>query len=266
MSAGFEKLSHAYIVSAESGEDRMKTARRIAAAAVCSDKFNRPCGLCRNCRKADQGIHPDIRIIERIVDDKGRQKKDIVVDQIRELSVDACVLPNEAEGKAYIIPEAELMNQSAQNAALKLLEEPPRGVVFILCAANTRLLLPTVRSRCVEINCGGAEENDEQMMKLAREYLQQVASGKPHELLRWCGKNEGMDNRRIVEFLNCCKSLVADVLCKRADIQGLGNAELLRLDELLSRCLGYTKVNVGVKHIFGLLMVDSITETETEDK
>ena len=266
MSVGFEKLSHAYIVSAESREDGLNTARRIAAAAVCSDSLKRPCGVCRNCRKAEQGIHPDITVVERFVDDKGRQKKEIVVDQIRELSVDACVLPNEAEGKAYIICDADLMNQSAQNAALKLLEEPPKGVVFILCAANTRLLLPTVRSRCVEINCGGSDAADEQMMKLAREYLQQVANGKPHELLRWCGKNEGMDNRKLTEFLNCCKTFVADLLCKRASMGNLSNGRLLELDSLLSRCLGYTRFNVGVKHIFGLLAVLSIPETETEDK
>lgn len=265
MPAGFAKLSHAYIVSAESREDGLNTARRIAAAAVCSDSEIRPCGLCRNCRKASQGIHPDISLVERLVDDKGRQKKEIVVDQIRQLSVDACILPNEAEGKAYIICDADTMNPSAQNAALKLLEEPPRGVVFILCAANTRLLLQTVRSRCVEINCAGSDTADEQMMKLAEEYLQQVATGKPYELCRWCGKNEGMDNRKLVEFLNCAKTQVADALCRRISLP-ISNEKLLKLDSLLSRCLGYTKVNVGVKHIFGLLAVLSIPETETEDK
>ena len=266
MAESFGKLSHAYIVSAESREDGLNTARRIAAAAVCSDSVNRPCGLCRNCRKAQQGIHPDIGFVERLVDDKGKQKKEILVDQVRQLAVDACVLPNEAEGKAYIICDADTMNGYAQNAALKLLEEPPRGVVFILCAASAGLLLPTVRSRCVEINCGGTEKPDDQMLKLAGEYLQQLSSGKPHELLRWCAKNESMDVRSTAEFLNCAKILAADLLCGRAEKPALGRAELLRLDELFSRCLNYTRFNVSSKHIFGLLAVLSIPEAETEDK
>ncbi|MBQ7896131.1 MAG: hypothetical protein IJ364_06210, partial [Oscillospiraceae bacterium] len=78
------KLSQSYIVSSASMEDALREARRLASAAVCQEKSGKPCGLCRHCRKAQQGIHPDIRFVERIVDDEGRQKKEILVDQIRE--------------------------------------------------------------------------------------------------------------------------------------------------------------------------------------
>ena len=67
-----------------------------------------------------------------MTDDKGRPKREIMVDQVRAMAADASILPNEAERKVYVIHEAELMNESAQNAALKLLEEPPAWVVFIL--------------------------------------------------------------------------------------------------------------------------------------
>ena len=261
------KLSHSYIVSSPSSRLAMAEAKRLAASAVCSSPTGRPCGLCRHCRKAEQGIHPDIGFVERIIDDEGKQKKEILVDQIRQLALDACVLPNEAEGKAYIIVDADTMNNNAQNAALKLLEEPPKGVVFILCASNMQKFLPTVRSRCMEISLQGeSDETDEQSLKLAGEYLSLVSAGRPEELCRWCGKNESMDRSAMTAFLYAVKERIADILCRRREGLSLSNRQLLRLDELVNRCISYLNLNVNGKHIFGLLMVDSITGAETEDK
>ena len=146
--ADASRLSHAYILSAQSREEGIRTARRLAAAAVCTASGPVPCMKCRSCRKVAEGIHPDVISVARLVDDKGRQKKEITVDQVRRMAADSYVLPNEAARKVYIIEDADMMNVQAQNAALKLLEEPPAGVMFILCAENAQLLLPTVRSRC----------------------------------------------------------------------------------------------------------------------
>ena len=82
--------------------------------------------------------------IERRTDDKGKQKREIAVDQIRQMVFDAVARPQTAEHKVYVVRDAQLMNTAAQNAALKLLEEPPASAAFILCAANTAMLLPTV--------------------------------------------------------------------------------------------------------------------------
>ena len=132
-------VGHAYILSSPSREDALRKAREIASAAVCLNGHDVPCGVCRGCRKAAAGVHPDIITVRRETDRNGNLRRELTVNQIREISVDAQVLPNEAPRKAYIIEEAELMNQSAQNAALKLLEEPPATVVFLLCAANPAL-------------------------------------------------------------------------------------------------------------------------------
>lgn len=253
------RLSHAYIISAPSEELALAEARHIAAAAVCSDAERAPCGECRNCRKAFAGIHPDIITVSRPVDDKGRPKREIGVDQIRAVNADACVLPNEAARKVYIIDGADAMNTSAQNAALKLLEEPPAGALFLLCATNAGLLLPTVRSRCSEINLSGEEapENKESR-KLASEYIKAVASGDRAELCRWCASQDGLDGRTAGDFIDAVCSLTADMLCLRRDSLGLSARELTRITALAARCRSYLKVNVGVKHIFGLLAVDSI--------
>lgn len=255
-----KRLSHAYILSAQSPEESLRAAKRIAAAAVCSGRGKLPCGLCRGCRKAEAGIHPDIISIGRLEDDKGRPKREISVDQIRQMAMDAFVLPNEAERKIYIIREADTMNLPAQNAALKLLEEPPKGVIFLLCVSNAGKLLPTVRSRCVELVFNGqSAEADEESLKTAQGYIKAVASGNPAELCRWCGRNEGMDTRNAAAFADSASELLADMLCGRKPDQGLSPKALLHLVRLLECCRAYLRVNVGVKHIFGLLAVNSIT-------
>ena len=255
--AGADRLSHAYIVSAPSREEYLRTARTLAAAAVCSGGGPVPCGKCRACRKAEGGIHPDIITVRRLTDDKGKQKREIGVDQIRQVIGDAYVLPNEAERKVYIIEEAETMNTAAQNAALKLLEEPPKGVIFLLCTANPEQLLPTVRSRCAELKCNvGMAERDEEADKLAAAYVKTVSGGDRAKLLRWCMENEGMDNRSALAFTDSTQTLLADMLCGRKPRLGLTEESIAELIRLMERCGSYLKANTGIKHIFGLLAVD----------
>lgn len=261
-----EHIAHACIISASAAEDSLREARKMAKALVCTAEGDRPCGLCRSCRKAENGIHPDIITLGRLADDKGKTKREINIEQIRQIRSDACVLPNEAKQKVYIINEADSMNVPAQNAALKLLEEPPNGAVFLLCVRNAQQLLSTVRSRCSEITLGGgnkAEEDEQQ--KLALEYIKTLAEGRRTKLLRWCSQNEGMDTRDAAEFIDAASDILADMLCGRRPDLGIGERELVRLSQLTARCGKYLKVNVGVKHIFGLLAVDSIAAAEKEE-
>ena len=247
-------VSQSCIISARTMEAAKSRAVELAAAAVCSGMGKRPCGVCRHCRKTVQGIHPDVITIGLPLDDKGKPKKEILVDQIRSMVSDAYILPNEAERKVYIVENADSMNIAAQNAALKLLEEPPAGVVILLCAVNTRQLLPTVRSRCTEVNCGGQEtENDGELVRLAGEYLKAAAYGPKSAQCSFCFANEGMDTLTAAAFISCTMDMLADMLAHRTDPMGMSTARLMELCALMSRCGEYLKVNTGVKHIFGLL-------------
>ena len=116
------KLSHAYIVTGN-GEDALEQAGELAAAMMCRFPEQAPCGHCENCRKIREGIHPDLGHVTREVEN-GKQKKSILVRQIRALIADAYVMPNEADRKVYIIEDADTMNLQAQNAILKLLGLP----------------------------------------------------------------------------------------------------------------------------------------------
>lgn len=249
------RLSQAYIISAPSREERLRQARRIAAAAVCEAEGERPCGICRHCRKAEGGIHPDISGIRRLVDEKtGKPKKELAVDQIRQMAADASILPNEAAYKVYIIEEAEYMNGSAQNAALKILEEPPAWVVFILCVPGASALLPTVRSRCAELSFnGGSEEESEAAVKAVKGFIKATATADRAQILAWCLANEAMDTRQAAEFFDCLYQHLADMLCGRRNAEGMDRRRLSALVELCLLCKEYLRLNTGVKHIFGLL-------------
>lgn len=253
-------LSHAYIAASLSEDVRNRTVATLSAAAVCSALDDRPCGMCRDCRKAVNGVHPDIIHIRRETDDKGKQKKEIRVDQIREMIGQAQIMPNEANGKAFVIHEAELMNTQAQNALLKLLEEPPRGVVLILSTATPTMLLETVRSRCIELTANDdAPELDAALRKEVLEYLTLVVKQQKSKLLAWCNQKAGKaDVADAVAFTDAVKTVITDVLSGREKEHGLTKTKCWALLELMETCTEYLAVNAGVKHVFGFIAVKSI--------
>ena len=102
----------------------------------------------------------------------------MTVDPIRAARSDMFIRPNEGKRKIYIIPRGQDMNESAQNALLKILEEPPDYGVFLILSTNAERLLPTIRSRCAELQLGPVEERE------ALPFLRQRAPDKPDGVLR----------------------------------------------------------------------------------
>lgn len=252
-----EKLPHAYIVSSASENARMGKAFYLAEKMLCQADGERPCGVCRDCRKVRARVHPDLAVIERITDDKGKQKKEILVDQVRAMGADAYVIPNEAAAKVYIIKDADTMNEQAQNAALKILEEPPRGVHFILCVSNPERLLVTVRSRCVLVSCAGEEDaEDESSAALADEFVSLERKGDIPELTAWCFEHETLDAASLGALLLALKRRYVGLLASAED-----KMRIMDIIQLIDRCARYQTVNTGVKHILGLLAVRSAAET-----
>lgn len=146
LSASFDRgrTSHCYLLCGPVGSGKRTLAAIMAAALQCT-QGSVPCGHCSQCRKVMGGNHPDVIT----VDDP--DKKTVTVDMIRQARSDAFIRPNEGKKKVYLIPRAQDMNEAAQNALLKVMEEPPPYGVFLLLADNAEKLLPTVRSRCAEL-------------------------------------------------------------------------------------------------------------------
>ncbi len=242
------------IISALSAGKASEKARQLAAGILCTGDGERPCGKCAACGKIARNTHPDVIFINRLTDSKGNLKRDITVDQIREISADAYILPNEADRKIYIINEAEKMNLSAQNASLKLLEEPPNGAVLLLCTDNPSALLPTVRSRCTEVNVNGERDaGRDEAEEMAESYIRLVADQDRLELVAFCFKNENITGDEFLEFMYSLREKITDMLCGRRADEGMDRGMLTELSELIEKCIRYRKANVSIKMLFGTL-------------
>ena len=140
------RIPHAILLEGEKGTGRHTLMRFLSRAAVCIGD-NPPCGDCRGCHLAEFGTHPDISVT---TPEDG--KKNITVTQIRALRTEAYVKPHMAARRVFIIDRADSMNEQAQNALLKVLEEPPGNIIFILIAESAAALLDTIISRCTVLS------------------------------------------------------------------------------------------------------------------
>ncbi|MCR5545121.1 MAG: DNA polymerase III subunit [Lachnospiraceae bacterium] len=141
------KISHAYIINGEKESGKMMLAKTFSQALFCENGGDEPCGECPSCKKVAHDSHPDLIYVTH-------SKPNIIsVKEIREQVVgDMMIKPYTASRKIYIVEDAQLMNESAQNAILKSLEEPPEYVTVILLTDNASSLLQTIRSRCILLN------------------------------------------------------------------------------------------------------------------
>ena len=135
-------IAHFYLISGPEGSGRHTLARLLAAAILCREN-GRPCLCCAPCRKVMEDRHPDVITVE------DPEHKNVAVRIVREIREDVFIRPNESEYKIYLFPQE--LGVEGQNALLKILEEPPQYGVFLLLTDNPDKLLPTVRSRCVEL-------------------------------------------------------------------------------------------------------------------
>jgi DNA polymerase-3 subunit delta' len=149
------RFPHAVILEGGSAEERLSLANKIAAALVCVSGATVPCGECSACRKVAADSHADILLYS--VEDKPKAFK---VDIVREIRNKAYIVPNEAERKVFILENSHTMGVEGQNAILKILEEPPSYVNYILLCSSKSGFLPTVLSRATVYGLGEATAAD----------------------------------------------------------------------------------------------------------
>lgn len=141
------RVSHAYILNGPDLSGKMMIAEAFARALLCEKQDPDGCGECRSCRQSDDRNNPDIIYV------KHDKPNTISVDDIRtQLNNDIVIKPYSNQYKIYIVDEAEKMNQQAQNALLKTIEEPPAYAVIMLLTTNADSFLQTIRSRCITLN------------------------------------------------------------------------------------------------------------------
>jgi DNA polymerase III subunit delta' len=140
------KVSHAYIFHGEEGMGKKELACAFAKTLQCETGENMSCNHCKSCIQADSGNHPDMIWVTH-------EKASIGVDDIRlQVNSDIQVKPYSSPYKIYLIDDAEKLTEAAQNALLKTIEEPPEYAVILLLVSNISVILPTILSRCIQLN------------------------------------------------------------------------------------------------------------------
>lgn len=140
------RIAHAFLLTGIRGVGKTTSARIIAKALNCIGEDGQgketiePCGKCENCQAIAEGRHTDILEIDAA--------SHTGVNDIREIIDNSRYLPNSARYKIYIIDEVHMLSNSAFNALLKTLEEPPAHVKFIFATTEIRKIPVTVLSRC----------------------------------------------------------------------------------------------------------------------
>ena len=149
-------VPHALLIAGPAGIGKTTLAGDLAAGLLCdeADPAARPCRVCRGCRLVDSGGHADLhRLVPGGAGDQIRigDRAEPEPGTIRRLISELALLPVEGGARVAIVERAERLNEEAQSALLKTLEEPPAGVTLSLCVEREDQLLPTVRSRCVRL-------------------------------------------------------------------------------------------------------------------
>ena len=256
------RLSHAVILTGRG--DLTAAARFLAAAHVCEGE-HKPCLTCRHCRKALEGVHPDVISVQ------DTEHKELTVEAVRALRKDVYIRPNEAERKVYIIADCRQLNERDQNVLLKIVEEGPPYAAFVFCADTLHALLPTIRSRCVELRLDGGEEKpgeEEAAAALCRILAKRDA-------LALTGHLTALENRRVkreqlLAMTEGAWQITAEaLLAKCGKPGGCGDAaqalcrafdrrQLQALTALFRRYAGECQYNVGAGHVLGALNAELI--------
>ena len=252
--AGRDQVGHAFILEGDSGEGWRKLAEEFAATVQCEHRNF--CGRCPSCQAYQSGNHPDIIQVTH-------EKKDSIgVDEIRaQLVDDMAIKPYSSPYKVYLVDEAEKLTVQAQNALLKTLEEPPVYGIILLLTTNTEMLLPTIRSRCINlkvrsggrVSLGLTEEQRAELFALVHDlpdYRAAELADEAKKIKEW--------KQDIASLLNFFRYWYRDVLVWKST-QGKGTLmfpEEERYYRARSEALSYVQLN----RIF-----DQIQEAESRE-
>ena len=250
------KLAHAYCFNGPRGTGKTSTAKLFAKAINCENaKDGIACGECNSCKNFNE--NPDIIEIDAASNNG--------VEEIRELRDNVKILPSNSKYKIYIIDEVHMLSQSAWNAFLKTLEEPPKHVIFILATTEIQKVPITVLSRCQRftfrkipknIICDRiqsiAKEENIDIEKSAAEYIADLADGGMRDALGYIDQLSKKNKKITTELIQNCFGIIGDstieeifLSAKEENLENLQNIfddianQGLEITLLISKILNY---------------------------
>jgi len=209
-----DEALHAYMFSGTRGTGKTTMARLLAKGVNCLADGDRPCGVCENCLSIQSGSFIDVVELDAASHNG--------VADIRELVESVIYPPTVGRKRVFIIDEAHMLSNSANNAFLKTLEEPPENTIFILATTEPGKMLPTIRSRCLsfEFKRVPAAVIADGMKTIIAE-LGSAADDDALALIAGCADGSVRDALSILEQ---CVSLGKDRLTREDVLEAIGSA------------------------------------------
>ncbi|MEW6709320.1 MAG: DNA polymerase III subunit delta' [Candidatus Riflebacteria bacterium] len=211
------RLAQTYLFAGPRSCGRFRTARAFAALIQCSapvrqnDGRHDACGTCDACRRIGSGSHPDVHHITP-------EGYEIRIDQVRALQETAVLKPTMGNWIVFILDPADRLNTFSANSLLKILEEAPAHVIFILIAESTGSVIPTILSRCEVVRFQVASHH------AAREQLKKHFNLGWEDAARFYGWSEGRFGAAV--------SLAEDFVDDLPEFYGIRDSHTAYLNEL----------------------------------
>lgn len=225
-------LSHAYLFCGTRGIGKTSTAKIFAKAVNClGPKNGSPCGECEVCKKLSQNANLDILEIDAASNNR--------VDEIRELRDKIKYPPVCGKYKVYIIDEVHMLTESAFNALLKTLEEPPSHAIFILCTTEVHKLPKTILSRCMRFDFKLVGNED--LTRLLEKVFNEKGISYEKEALNLIALRGEGSVRDTLSVADLCASFCNKNITYSSCVEALGSAnidELIALTDALNNCDG----------------------------
>lgn len=206
-SAQQQRLAHAYYMRHAPQQGSEQFLSTLANYLLCQQPGNRACGQCKACKLYNAGNHPDFWQID------AADESSIGIDDVRKLQAKLVQTANQGGARVAIIRPADKLTEQASNAILKVLEEPPAGMFWLLAVAQPEQLLPTLRSRMQWLNLELPETTQYDDNESATTLLRMLFDGALAPVIK--------DKEQALQWLDISEYVLQDLY---ACLQGIANS------------------------------------------